>query len=262
MKTRCDHPKDTGGAAWSRREILRTAGAVGTGAALASLGLARLADPAAAQAPLKIGVIGAGRIGATLGELWVKAGHDVLLSSRHPENLRDLADRLGPRARAGAPREAAAFGEVIMIAVPYGALPQVGRDLAGEMQGKIVLDAANPFPGRDGPMAEEARKKGTGIANAEYLPGVRLVRAFNTIPYGVLRSQPHRAGARIAVPLAADDRAALEVAARLVRDAGFEPVVVGPLSRAKEFDAGTPVFGKGLTAAELRQGLGLGTPGR
>jgi hypothetical protein len=90
------------------------------------------------------------------------------------------------------------------------------------------------------------------------LPGVRLVRAFNTIPASVLRSEAHRAGERIAVPLAADDREALEIAARLVREAGFEPVVVGPLARAKDFDAGTPVFGRGLTARELRQSLGIG----
>jgi predicted dinucleotide-binding enzyme len=185
----------------------------------------------------------------------VKAGHEVLLSSRHPENLRRLADGLGPLARVGTPREAAAFGEVILISVPYGALPQVGRDFAGEMRGKVVLETGNPFPGRDGPMAEEARRKGTGVASAEYLPGVRLVRAFNSIPVAILRSEAHRAGERIVVPLAGDDEGALEIASRLVEDAGFEPLVVGPLARAREFDVGTPVFSKGLTARELRQSL-------
>jgi hypothetical protein len=227
--------------------------------AVTSLPLVTRVATASGQAAKKIGIIGAGRIGGTLGEHWVKAGHQVLLSSRHPENLKPLADRLGPSARAGTPREAATFGEVIVIAVPYGAVPQIGRDLAGEMRGKVVLDAANPFPHRDGPAAEDARKKGTGVASAEHLPGVRLVRAFNTIPAGVLRGEAHRAGERIAVPLAGDDREALEVASRLVKDAGFEPVVVGPLARARDFDPGTPVFGRGLTARELRQGLGLGS---
>jgi predicted dinucleotide-binding enzyme len=241
-------------AARSRRDLLRMAGVV------AVMGLARRAraGQAAGRARTKIGIIGAGRIGGTLGELWVRAGHEVLLSSRHPERLQGLADRLGPLARAGTPREAAAFGEVILIAVPYGALPQVGRDYAAEMRGKVVLDCANPFPHRDGPVAEEARRKGTGVASAEHLPGVRLVRAFNTIPFGVLQGQAHRAGERVAVPLAGDDPGALEIAARLVQDAGFEPVLVGPLARAREFDVGTPVFGKGLTARELRQSLGIG----
>jgi predicted dinucleotide-binding enzyme len=106
-------------------------------------------------------------------------------------------------------------------------------------------------------MAVAARAKGMGLASAEYLPGVRLVRAFNTIPHTVLGREAHRKGERVAVPLAGDDPEALDIAARLVTDAGFEPVVVGPLARAREFDIGTSVYGQGLTAAELRRRLGL-----
>jgi predicted dinucleotide-binding enzyme len=240
-----------------RRDLLRGA-AVGTAAlAIAGLPLSVLVDAAAGQTRLRIGIIGAGQIGGTLGEHWVKAGHEVLLSSRHPENLKALADRLGPLARVGTPREAAAFGEVVVVSVPYGALPQVGRDHARELSGKIVLDPANPFPQRDGAVAEEARRKGAAAVSLEHLGSVRLVRAFNTIPASVLRGQAHRPGERIAVPLASDDQQALAVAARLVRDAGFEPVVVGPLARSTSFDVGTAVFGRGLTARELRRGLGL-----
>jgi len=82
-------------------------------------------------------------------------------------------------------------------------------------------------------MAVAARAKGTGVASAESLPGVRLVRAFNTVGSGALRSESHRAGDKVAIPLAADDEAALKIAIQLVQDAGFEPVVVGPLARAK-----------------------------
>jgi predicted dinucleotide-binding enzyme len=106
-------------------------------------------------------------------------------------------------------------------------------------------------------MAEDARRKGTGAASAEFLPGVRLVRAFNSIPAYSLRTEAHRAGERVGIPLAADDAAALKVAARLVQDAGFEPVIVGPLARAREFDVGAGVYGRALSARELRQGLGL-----
>jgi predicted dinucleotide-binding enzyme len=106
-------------------------------------------------------------------------------------------------------------------------------------------------------MANEARAKGTGVASPELLPGTRLVRAFNSIGVGSLRSEAHRSGEQIAVPLAGDDAEALSLASRLVRDAGFEPVVVGGLARARDFDAGTPVFGRALTARELKQALGL-----
>ena len=142
--------------------------------------------------------------------------------------------------------------------MPYGALPQVGREFAPLMKGKVVLDTCNPFPGRDGEMANAAREKGAAIASAEFLPGVRLVRAFNTIPAGALRRDARANGERIAVPLAADDAEALQVATRLVRDAGFESVTVGGLARARSFDVGTAVFGKALSAAELRQALGIG----
>jgi hypothetical protein len=157
----------------------------------------------------------------------------------------------------GTPREAAVFGDVVLISVPYGALPQLGRDLAKELAGKVVLDTGNPYPERDGEMALEARRKGTGVASAEFLPGVRLVRAFNAMSYRSLRSEAHRAGELVAIPIAGDDERALGVAARLVRDAGFEPVVVGPLARAKLFDVGTPVYTQVLTARELRERLGM-----
>jgi predicted dinucleotide-binding enzyme len=207
--------------------------------------------------PLKIALIGAGHIGGTLASLWVKAGHEVLLSSRHPDELKSLARSLGPKARVGTPHDAAVFGDVVLISVPYGALPQIGRDLAHELAGKIVLDTGNPYPDRDGEMANEARRKGTGVASSEFLPGVRLVRAFNAINSTDLASEAHRAGEPVAIPLAGDDKEALAVAQTLVRDAGFEPVVVGPLSRAKEFDVGTRVYVKLMTAPQLRQALGL-----
>lgn len=205
----------------------------------------------------RIGIIGAGRIGGTLAELWAKAGHELLISSRYPDELKPLAARLGANVRVGTPREAAVFGDVVLISVPYGALPQLGRDYAGLMAGKVVLETGNPRPERDGPMATPALNRGTGLASAEYLPGVRLVRAFTSVPYLALRSEAHRSGERIGVPLAADDRDALAVAARLVEDAGFEPVPVGGLARARDFDVGSPVFGRALTARELRQALGV-----
>jgi predicted dinucleotide-binding enzyme len=231
-------------------------------AVLAAAGSAAAPGPAApvaapAAAPLKIGIIGAGHIGGTLARLWVAAGHEVLISSRHPEALKALAESLGPRARVGTPRDAAMFGEVVVVSVPYGALPQVGRDLKPQLAGKVVLDTCNPYPSRDGEMAVEARRVSTGVADPQFLPGVRLVRAFNAINSGDLAREAHRAGEPVAIPLAGDDAEALAVAERLVRDAGFAPVVVGPLSRAREFDVGTPVYTRLMTPPQLRQALGL-----
>jgi len=235
-----------------RRAILGAAGAALLAGAL----------PASGQGTgrsMKIGIIGAGRVGGTIGELWVKAGHEVLFSARTMEEVNSLLAnlKLGPRARAGTPKEAAAFGEAVLISVPYAALPQIGRDYGAELKGKVVLDTCNPIENRDGPMAAEMRAKGTGVASPELLPGTRLVRAFNCVGCNSMRTEAHRAGDKLAIPLAADDQGALKVAIGLVQDAGFAPVVVGGLARAREFDVGTPIFGKSVTASELRRILGI-----
>ena len=97
---------------------------------------------------------------------------------------------------------------------------------------------------------------GTGLAMAQYLLGVRLVKVFNTLGSRMLQN-PTRNGERIGVPIAGDDDEAVTVVASLVRDAGFDPVIVGPLARAREFDRGSPVWVTGMTAREIREALGL-----
>ena len=125
---------------------------------------------AAADTPkTKIGIIGSGRIGGTLGELWIKAGYDVMFSSLDIEHDRQLAAKVG--GKAGTPAQAADFGEVLLVSVPYPALAQIGRDYAAAIKGKVVLDTSNPIQARDGDMAVAAREKGTGVASAELLPG-------------------------------------------------------------------------------------------
>jgi 8-hydroxy-5-deazaflavin:NADPH oxidoreductase len=236
----------------SRRAFLHS-----TAAALALGAFPGTAPAQDASGKLRIGVIGSGRVGGTIGTLWVKAGHQVMFSSLDLEHDRRLAASIGSGARAGTPKEAAAFGEVLFFAVPYSALPGLGRDLAAEIKGKIVLDASNPIPGRDGDMAKLALAKGTGVSSPEFLPGTRLVRAYNEVGYVQMREDAHKTGERLGIPLAGDDAQAVKTAARLVRDAGHEPVIVGGLARAREFDYGSSVFGRPLTAAELRKALGL-----
>jgi len=206
---------------------------------------------------MKIGVIGAGHIGGAIGGLWIKAGHPVFFSSRHPEELQDLVRRLGPLAQAGTVDQAIAFGDVVFIAVPYGALPQIGRDYGNSLAGKIVLDADNAVAGRDGAIANEVERNGIGVTSQKYLPGVRLVRAFNTLSYMIFEREANRPAPRLAVPIAGDDQEALQVAAGLVRDAGFDPVEVGKLADASRFQRGAPGYGQNVSAAELRQKLSL-----
>ncbi len=223
-----------------RREVL-LAGAAGF-----ALGVLPFAARTAsgADVALKIGTVGSGRIGSTLGELWLKAGHEVMFSSLDLEYDRKLAARLGGKARAGTLKEAAAFGEVLLIAVPYAALPQVGRDLAGLINGKVVIDASNPIVARDGEVAIRAREKGAGIASAEMLPGARLVRAFNAIGYSRMQVAGQSQGERIGMPIAGEDAGAIAVASRLVREVGYEPVLVGPLAMGKYLMPGTPLAGE------------------
>ena len=231
--------KTNDGMKTSRRDFLRIAGTAATGLALTVLPHAART----AEAGLKIGIIGSGRVGGTLGELWLKAGHEVMFSSLDIEHDKALAAKLGGKARAGTSKEAAAFGEVILVAVPYAALPQVGKDLASLLKGKVVIDASNPIVARDGDMAVQAREKGAGLASAEYLPGARIVRAFNAVGYARLPEIAQAKGERPGMPMAGDDAKAIAVASRLVREVGFEPVVVGPLAMGKYLIPGTPLAG-------------------
>ncbi len=228
----------------SRREFLLIAGTALAGVALARG--ARSAEPG-----LKIGIVGSGRVGGALGAIWLKAGHEVMFSSLDLEHDKALAARLGGRARAGTTREAAAFGEVLLISVPYAALPKVGKDLVDLIKGKVVLDTCNPILGRDGEIATWAREKGAGLASAELLPGARLVRAFNAVGAGRL---PEIANSkeRIGMPMAGEDAAAIALASRLVREVGFEPVLIGPLVMGKYLIPGTPLAGE-HTPEKLRQ---------
>jgi predicted dinucleotide-binding enzyme len=229
-----------------RRYILKA-----TGAAVALSAMPLAASVAAADSPkVKIGMIGSGKVGSALGGVWARAGHQVMFSSRNLDNDKKLAAEIGANARAGTPREAAAFGEVLVFAVPYGALPELGKTLADSFKGKVVIDTCNPFPQRDGDIANEAREQGAGLKSAQLLPGARLVRAFNAV--GAARmAQVHEEPQRIGMPIAGDDKNAVEVASRLIREIGFEPVLVGGLDMGKYLMPGTPLAGE-HTPDEIR----------
>jgi predicted dinucleotide-binding enzyme len=236
----------------SRRKLLQFASVAGLGIAAPALSRNALGQ----AAPLKIGIIGSGNIGSTIGSLWVKAGHPVMFSSRHPEELEPLVKGLGALAKSGAVADAIKFGDVVFIAVPYGAYPQIGKDYGSLLSGKILLDAGNATVRRDGEdITNEAKEEGIGVITAKYLPGARVVRAFNSMGYKFFASEANRTGDRMAIPLAGDDKEALETASLLVHDAGFDPVIVGSLVQSKVFQQGGPLYGQQLTAQEFRKRL-------
>lgn len=239
----------------SRRTILKAFGA------LAAMPWLIPANRAFAAAPTRIGVIGAGWLGGTVGRLWVKAGHEVMFSSRNPDKLEAMARELGPRASVGLPMAAAEFGTVLLLAVPFEALPQVGRDLRSAYHGKIVLDSTNPWGANSADVYREARELGVAQTVVKYMPGARLVRAFSAVDAAVVETSASRTGKRIGMPIASDDAEAMRVAAELVRDAGCDPVVVGNLAAAAVFQPGGPGFRAHLTAPELRRRLGLPAAG-
>jgi predicted dinucleotide-binding enzyme len=238
-----------------RRHLLVAGGIIVLGASLR-------APNALAQSGTKmpIGIIGSGHTGGTVGGLWVKAGHSVMFSSRHPEELKDMVAKLGPLAKGGSVAEAIAFGDALLVAVPYRALPSIGEENRDALKGKIVLDASNAVAARDGgDLRGEVDRNGIGVTSQKYLPGTHVVRAFNTLSYMILGREANRPDPRLAIPIAGDDPKAVQVATELVRDAGFEPVVVGKLAAASRFQQGGPGYGQNVTAVDLRRTLSLST---
>jgi predicted dinucleotide-binding enzyme len=237
-----------------RREFLRLAVKSTVLLALAASPLGALAQPVGG-ARLKIGMVGSGREGGALGTAFVKAGHPVMFSSRHPEQLKGLVDGLGPLAQAGTVEQAIAFGDLVAIVVPYTAVEQIGKDHATALAKKaLVLDVSNPIARRDGDDLVKwvEQQGGAGLATAKLLPGAHIVRAFNAINYAKLSEDAHRQGELVGVPIAGDDQNALAIVSNLIREIGFEPVIVGGLSMGKYLVPGTPLGGE-HTSAEIRQ---------
>jgi predicted dinucleotide-binding enzyme len=236
----------------NRRELLHAA----AGSALLALAAWPLAARAqtAGGTSLKIGMIGSGREGGALGAALVKAGHPVMFSSRHPEELKGLVDGLGPLAKAGTVAQAIEFGDVVMIVVPYGAMQHIGRDYAAALAKKtLVVDVSNPIARRDGADLVKAvdEQGGAGLATAKTLPGAHLVRAFNAIGSAKITADAHRPGGPVGVPIAGDDPNAIAVASGLIREIGFEPVLIGGLAKGKYLVPGTPLGGE-HSPAEIR----------
>lgn len=205
---------------------------------------------------MRIGIIGTGMIGGTLGRLLAAAGHDVTLAnSRGPEAVAELVAEIGGRATAGSAADAAAAGEVVIVAIPfvrYVDLP------AAELAGKIVVDANNYYPARDGQFPEiDDGTKASSEVFAAALPGARVVKAFNTIYYVHLANDGRPAGTpgRRAIPIAGDDGEAKRVVAGLLDDIGFDAFDAGSLADSAVLQPGSPVYNVPLTRDEVAAAL-------
>lgn len=207
--------------------------------------------------PMKVGVIGAGNIGGTLGEIMARAGHQVMYSDRDPALAQAQAKRVAG-TQAGTGEQAIAFADVVLIAVPFGAWPAVAKQYGASLRGKIVMDPTNLNLARDGAASEAAIKTAgsTGQAVANYLPGVRLVRAFNATSYGDFAKNAGRPAPRMAIPVAATDAGAMTAGVRLITDMGFDAVPVGGgIGGSAKFELRGPASGV-KTAAEIRAATG------
>jgi 8-hydroxy-5-deazaflavin:NADPH oxidoreductase len=229
-----------------RRAFLKAAGAM-----LVPGSFSSAAKAAETAGKMKIGIVGSGNIGGTLGRIWANAGHTVMFSSLDLEHDKKLAAEVGRNASAGTPRDAAQFGDVLLVAVPYRALPSVGKDLGTLLKGKVVIDACNPIASRDGEIVKWAEEKGAGLASAELLPGAHIVRAFNAIGYSRLPEAATRKP-RAGMPIAGDDAKAIAIASRLIRDVGYEPVLIGNLAMGRHLVPRQPLAGE-RTPEEIKK---------
>ena len=202
---------------------------------------------------MRVGIIGSGRVGATAAALLANAGHEVALSnSRGPDSLLAEIERLGPNARAVTPGEAAAFGDVVLVAIPFGRYAELP---VPELAGRVVVDATNYFPERDGEVDGMGNGRTSSELLAELLPAANVVKAFNTLNYARLRddARPQGAPDRLAIPHAGDNPQAKAIVSTLIDAMGFDPIDTGSLADGGRWQQpGAALFGRPLTADEAR----------
>ena len=207
---------------------------------------------------MKIGIIGSGNIGATTAHLFVEAGHEVALSnSRGPETLRTLVEELGEHARASTVEEAARFGDVLLVAIPLGKYMELPAEA---FYGKVVIDAGNYYPERDGQIDElDSGEMTSSELMSAHLKGARLVKGFNTIYFKHLASQGDVSlplEERRAIFIAADDSEAKEVVAKLIEEIGFAAVDMGFLGEGgRRQQPGSAIYNQELSATQAAQVL-------
>jgi predicted dinucleotide-binding enzyme len=208
---------------------------------------------------MKIGIIGSGHIGGNLGKHLAKAGHEILFSSRHPDELKELADEAGENATTGTIEEAANFGDIIILSIPFWAVEEVAEK-TGPLTDKILIETVNPYPERDGQMAQDVRDSDRAASEfvAEQFPQAHVLKAFNAIYYEKLRDEAFREGERRAILYAGDHQPSLDILEQLIDEIGFGPVYVGKLSESHIIDPEQELYTKDVTVEEAKEILERG----
>ena len=201
---------------------------------------------------MKIGVFGSGNVGSALGKIWAKNGHEIMLSSRHPEKLKGLMESIGKNACFGLPAEAARYGEVVVLSVPWTQAADALKS-AGPLKGKVLIDCTNPLkPDMSGLAVGYTTSAAEEVA--KMVPGAKVVKAFNTTFAAVMHSPSRMFGSQRATGFyCGDDDSAKAVVSGLIRETGLEPLDVGPLMCARYLE---PLA---MLAMQIAFGQGLGT---
>lgn len=201
---------------------------------------------------MKIGIVGAGRMGSGLGRAWARAGHDVMFSlARDAQRLKRLAADVGPRASAGTPAESVRFGDAVMLAVPWALVPDAVAAM-GPLDGVTLVECTNALaPDMGSLMIGHSTSASEEVA--KLVPGANVVKAFNTVFAQLLHEPPGAFGPDVpCVFYAGDDADAKTTAGVLIEACGFEPVDAGPLCNARYIEP------TGMLFIQLAYGQGLG----
>jgi len=204
---------------------------------------------------MKIGIIGSGNIGGNLGKHWATAGHEVLFSSRHPDELGSLVKEAGENAKAVSVTDAfEANADVYLLSMPFKAIDKIAELYAGEYANKVIIDATNPYPERDGEMAQEVRDANYNASEYTALKfsTAIMAKAFNTIRAEHLRDKAFRETNKLAIPFAAQDEKGRNITKELIEDIGFDALYVGALDATKIMDPDQEIYGRSTSINELR----------
>lgn len=205
---------------------------------------------------MKIGIIGSGNIGGNLGKHWAKAGHEVLFTSRHPEQLNQLVQETGGKSKAVNLDEAwEANADVYLLAVPFKAIDKLSELYAGEYGNKVIIDATNPYPERDGQMAQDVRDSNRNASDytAMKFGTAKTAKAFNTIFADHLKDRAFRDTDKLAIPFAAQDEDSKKVTQQLIEDIGFDAVYIGGLEKTHIMDPDQKIYGKSTNRKHLEE---------
>lgn len=201
---------------------------------------------------MKLGIIGAGNMGKALGKLAAKAGYEVLYAAQTEASAKAAAESTAHGARFGSVREAVAFGDLVLLAVPFGAVEAVLGDVTTSLAGKILIDLTNPLA-PDFMSLTLGFETSAGEEIAKLAPGARVVKAFNTVFAQVLNDGPRISGEKVTVFFAGDDAAAKGTVERFIQELGFDAVHAGPLRNARYLEPATELL------IQLAYGQGMGT---